>query len=59
MARIPVIAMTASVTEIDVQRCRADGMDDLLGKPFDADALSAVLRRALAARLQRPHRVAA
>ena len=59
MARIPVIAMTASVTEIDVQRCRADGMDDLLGKPFDADALSAVLRRALAARPQRPRRVAA
>jgi signal transduction histidine kinase/CheY-like chemotaxis protein len=59
LARVPVIAMTASVTEIDVQRCRADGMDDLLGKPFTVDDLSAVLRRVLAGRAQLPRRAAA
>jgi CheY-like chemotaxis protein len=47
LVRMPVVAMTASLTEIDIQSCRADGMDDLLGKPFDADALAAVLRRVL------------
>ena len=59
LARVPIIAMTASFTEIDVQRCRADGMDDLLGKPFDADGLAAVLKRVLAARGPSPRKVAA
>jgi len=59
LARVPVIAMTASLTEIDIQRCRADGMDDLLGKPFDPDALATVLKRVLVARAPSPRRAAA
>jgi len=58
-ARVPIIAMTASFTEIDIQRCRADGMDDLLGKPFDADGLAAVLKRVLGARSASSHKAAA
>jgi len=59
LVRIPVVAMTASLTEIDIQRCRADGMDDLLGKPFDADALAAVLKRVLSGRSRLSRRAAA
>ena len=59
IARVPIIAMTASFTEIDIQRCRADGMDDLLGKPFDADGLATVLKRVLAARSSSSQKAAA
>jgi signal transduction histidine kinase/ActR/RegA family two-component response regulator len=59
LARVPVIAMTASFTEIDLQRFRADGMDDLLGKPFDAADLSAVLERVLVVRPPLPRQAAA
>jgi len=48
LARVPIVAITASLTEIDVQRCRADGMDEFLGKPFTAQQLAAVLRRCFA-----------
>jgi CheY-like chemotaxis protein len=50
LAAVPIVAITASLTEIDVQRCRADGMDDVLGKPFTAQQLAAVLQRCLAGR---------
>jgi signal transduction histidine kinase/CheY-like chemotaxis protein len=43
--RIPIIAMTASVTEGDPERCRAAGMDDYLTKPLRMATLSAVLER--------------
>jgi CheY-like chemotaxis protein len=33
---IPIIAMTANVFREDVERCRASGMNDHLGKPIDA-----------------------
>ena len=48
LAPVPIVAITASLTEIDVQRCRADGMDDFLGKPFSVQQLTAVLQRCLA-----------
>ena len=42
---VPVIAVTASVLEEDVQRCRASGMDDWLGKPYSLEELRAVIER--------------
>jgi signal transduction histidine kinase/ActR/RegA family two-component response regulator len=41
----PIIAMTASVMEDDLQRCRDVGMDDEVTKPFDMDQLCDVVRR--------------
>jgi len=59
LARVPIVAITASLTEIDVQRCRADGMDEFLGKPFTALQLTAVLQRCLAVHESTAPRVAA
>ena len=53
LAPVPIIAITASLSEIDVQRCRVDGMTDFLGKPFTAEHLKTVLQRSLAPRDQR------
>ncbi|OFJ46490.1 hybrid sensor histidine kinase/response regulator [Janthinobacterium lividum] len=44
-ARLPVIALTAGVTEDDRQRCVAAGMDDYLSKPFTAAQLRAMVER--------------
>lgn len=43
--RLPVIALTAGVTEDDRQRCVAAGMDDYLSKPFTAAQLRAMVER--------------
>lgn len=59
LAPVPIVAITASLTEIDVQRCRADGMNDFLGKPFTALQLATVLQRCLAPRERTAPRVAA
>ncbi|MEP7299026.1 MAG: ATP-binding protein [Burkholderiales bacterium] len=56
---VPIIAISASLSEIDVQRCRADGMTDFLGKPFTAEGLSQVLQRCLAPRERKEPRAAA
>ena len=42
-ARLPVIALTAGVTEDDRQRCVAAGMDDYVSKPFTAAQLRATV----------------
>ncbi|MFZ2446008.1 MAG: response regulator [Syntrophobacteraceae bacterium] len=47
-ARVPVIALTGSSTDTDIERCRAAGMDDYLGKPFSLRDLSQMLNRWLA-----------
>ena len=44
-ARVPVIAVTASVIESERERCLAAGMDDYLSKPFNAVSLTAMLAR--------------
>ncbi|MDO8047110.1 response regulator [Janthinobacterium sp. SUN211] len=46
--RLPVIALTAGVTDDDRQRCAAAGMDDYLSKPFTAAQLRAMVERWLA-----------
>mgnify|MGYP002626630456 CR=1 FL=1 len=38
-----IVALTASVTPEDRQRCLDAGMDDYLPKPIDAGALAAIL----------------
>src|SRR3954454_23332790 len=45
VTNIPVVALTASVLEQDVEACRAAGMGDFVAKPIDADALLAAVAR--------------
>jgi signal transduction histidine kinase/DNA-binding response OmpR family regulator len=44
---IPIIAMTANVFKEDIERCRAAGMNDHVGKPLDLEAVLGKLRRYL------------
>ena len=44
-ASIPIIALTANALPRDRERCREAGMNDVLTKPFSANALGAMLRR--------------
>ncbi len=50
-ARIPILALTANVLPDQIARCRAAGMQDHIGKPFESDVLiSAVAKWARIAR---------
>ncbi|MES2901241.1 MAG: response regulator [Pseudomonadota bacterium] len=42
---LPVLAMTAGVTEEERQACREAGMDDLIAKPVEVDAMLATIAR--------------
>ena len=44
-ARLPVLALTASVLHDDTRRCREAGMDDVLAKPLSLDTLRQALLR--------------
>ena len=43
--RVPILALTASATEVERRRCFASGMDDVLVKPISRAALAAALER--------------
>ncbi|ODY09278.1 hybrid sensor histidine kinase/response regulator [Vibrio parahaemolyticus] len=49
--RIPIIALTASVVDDDIQKCFDVGMDDYVPKPFKADLLKEKLDKAVGLRL--------
>jgi len=38
-SRIPIIALTADVTTVDIEKCRAVGMNDYIAKPVDEKVL--------------------
>ena len=42
---LPIIAMTANVMAADIERCRAAGMNDHIGKPIDPDELFGKLKK--------------
>jgi CheY-like chemotaxis protein/PAS domain-containing protein len=42
---VPIIAMTANVFREDIERCRAAGMNDHLGKPIDAAEVISKMRK--------------
>ena len=44
---LPIVAMTANVSPVDVQACLAAGMNDHVGKPLDIDHILAAIRRYL------------
>ncbi|WP_107851512.1 response regulator [Oceanimonas marisflavi] len=48
-ARVPILALTANVSQQDVDRCLAAGMDDFIPKPINGEQLLATLARHLPA----------
>jgi CheY-like chemotaxis protein len=38
-SQIPIIALTADVTTVDVEKCKAVGMNDYISKPIDEKLL--------------------
>ena len=38
-SKIPIIALTADVTTVDVKKCKEFGMDDYISKPIDENLL--------------------
>ncbi len=45
MQHIPIIALTASVLQDDIDQCNAAGMDDFIEKPIRSDHLMEVIRK--------------
>jgi signal transduction histidine kinase/CheY-like chemotaxis protein len=45
LAPIPIIALTASALQSDIQACREAGMNDHIAKPFTHQVMASVLKR--------------
>ncbi len=43
--RVPIVALSGQVLDVDRERCIEYGMDDCLGKPFELAGLRACLER--------------
>jgi signal transduction histidine kinase/CheY-like chemotaxis protein len=50
--KIPVVAMTAYVMDVEKEKCKAAGMNDYLAKPLDSTALSNILQKYLKGYIQ-------
>lgn len=46
-SNIPIIALTADVTSVDVEKCRTVGMNDYVSKPIDEKLLQSKINRCL------------
>ncbi len=46
LPRLPILALTATITDSDRQACMAAGMDDLIAKPFTPEQLAQAMRDA-------------
>lgn len=51
--KTPIIAVTAHALDIDLQQCKASGMDDHIMKPVSPDMIEAVLRKFMPAKAMR------
>jgi signal transduction histidine kinase/CheY-like chemotaxis protein/ligand-binding sensor domain-containing protein len=49
MAKVPIIAMTANVMRAEVERCKQEGMDGFIPKPFKMEQLKEAIERVLSA----------
>lgn len=47
---IPIIAMTANVLQLEVQKCLKEGMNDYISKPFETDELLLKITKLLSSR---------
>jgi CheY-like chemotaxis protein len=45
LPRLPVIALTATITDINRQLCLNAGMDDFMSKPYSREELQRMLQR--------------
>ena len=48
--RLPIVAITASVMKVEVERCFESGMNDVLAKPLEINRLKEILRKWMPAR---------
>jgi CheY-like chemotaxis protein len=46
--RLPIIALTADVTSVDVEKCKNLGMNDYISKPIDEKLLLSKINAYLA-----------
>lgn len=51
--KTPIIGVTAQALDIDLQQCKASGMDDHIMKPVSPDMIEAVLRKFMPAKAMR------